>query len=297
MAFQLLYTRAESRIRRSTIDTDVHLHVAVSGIERVALGHVQGSSVVYPSAVGYFHYGTYRSVGQDGLPAPSHGVDVAGFVVLVTSERTCAHRLSGPEDVTTVSLCQLFGRGVESGAVHLQPIGGFAVQVDALPVVHVDAERCQSAFENRTVPVDTVVHVQQIGIAGIGDGFHFRMLSFLVVQFQVSACFARVASGSVRIGQRDTVHGLTLRRDVGREGQFVGSEVAVQVVRLRGDFPSVADDFSRPYMQAVGMAVQVDHHRIGFACHPRGIGYAYFPYDFTGLSRSCAGQAYQEPGR
>lgn len=120
---------------------------------------------------------------------------------------------------------------------------------------------------------------------------------FFVVQFQVSACFARVASGSVRIGQRDTVHGLTLRRDVGREGQFVGSEVAVQVVRLRGDFPSVADDFGRPYMQAVGMAVQVDHHRIGFACHPRGIGYAYFPYDFMGLSRSCAGQAYQEPDR
>ena len=189
-----------------------------------------------------------------------------------------------------------FGRGVEARAVHLQPRVGLAVDVDALPVVHVDAEGGQLAFEHCAVAVDAVVHVQQVGIAGIGDGAHFGAFAFLVVQFDVGPCAGRVFTRCALVRQRDAEGGAPFGRDVGHEGQFVGAEVAVEVVDLRGDFLSVAGDGGRAHVQSGGVGLQVHHHGAGLARHVRGVGEPHFPHDVAGLQCRSAGHACQQQG-
>ena len=196
------------------------------------------------------------------MPTGLDAVDIGGAPVLVAAEGAHAYALPGKEDVTPEAFLDVLACGVEVGFVQYKRRIGLAIDVDALPVVHVDAEAAILALPHGPVPIDGIVGGKRVVAACELDMVDARVAVFAVPQFKEGIGAWRIVPLGLGGGQGDHEVGLAFGRQVGGEGQFVGHEVAIHIVQLRGVFVSVGiGDDGRGYIDACRQVlVQVHHH-------------------------------------
>ena len=119
-----------------------------------------------PISVNHFDDGAEGAVADDALGARAYGFDKGRFCAVPSTECPESEGLTHPQHVVAITLCLLFGIGVELSVLQFQSLLVFSIEVECLTGIEIDADAVQFAFE-----INTVVVLDVIGIGSIApDG-------------------------------------------------------------------------------------------------------------------------------
>ena len=113
--------------------------------------------------------GTQGTVGDDALGATANGVYHRGLLTIPTSEGSQSEGVAYPQHIVAIAFGLLFFGGIELSILQFQAFLEFAVEVEGLTLVEIDADAVEFAFESHTVMVQDMIGVGTV--ASGRDGF------------------------------------------------------------------------------------------------------------------------------
>ena len=173
-------------------------------------------------------------------------VDIGGLSVDITTERTCADACTGKQDVAAKTSCHILACGIEIGLVQNKLRCRFAIDINALAVVHINTEADEFRLPLCTVTVDGIVGGKGLIAPLVLDTVDVRVAVFAIPDLHESSrargegplrgdCRTRYAESDGGAGW-----------DVSDEGEFIGDEVTIEIVELGRELrPVPVSDNSR----------------------------------------------------
>ena len=139
VSHNVLYPGAENFVSQRLVEKCFYQQVTVPGIENVAIGHIQFLALIFPPFDLYLCDGTYGAVGKDTFGTEGHRLYVSGFGAIPAFQCTDAAAVAHHQHIVAEAAFQLRFGGIELAFFNFQPFVEFAVWVNGLFLVEIDA--------------------------------------------------------------------------------------------------------------------------------------------------------------
>ncbi len=272
-------TSGEERLNECRRDGGLDSHIAMAGIEDIegAQGEALRLGGGFPIGIDDFENGAQRPTTDEAHGALVNIGEHLRVLTVPTTQGTTAKAATHPQHIVAIAGSLLHRIGIELRLLQLQTLAVFAVEVDGLAMVEIEAVGHQLALESGTVVVKRTIGIGTLINRQAGDEEVLLVLALdlPVDKHHVSIDLCLVLAG---LAIRRQLHGEALPlllANVGEEAELVKDTVAIEVVQLAGHFPTLLCHQRRTH-NIGGILFQVQHDGFVLTIQTERIGHRNF---------------------